>query len=74
MGRENFDAHPAHLAKGLALSLNVLVGPAEHLNDTTFLTIFVNFGLVDSGVLPNEVRGLRLNGKLVTIIVCGFHN
>ena len=52
LSRENFHAHPTHLSKRFALCLNVSMGPSEHLDDTSFLTVLIGGVLVDDSVLP----------------------
>ena len=45
------------------------MGPAEHLDDTTFLTVLVDVRLVDGRVLPDKVGGFKLDGELSAIVV-----
>jgi len=44
------------------------VGPAEHLNDTALLAIFVNLGLIDLSVLEDEGEWLKRDGVVVVAI------
>lgn len=48
----DLDAHPATSSQLLALLLDILVRPAEHLNDTALLTILIFGTLIDGRVLP----------------------
>lgn len=70
---ENLYAHPASLGQVLTLLLNVLVRPAEHFYNSTFLAVLVDRRLVYSCCLPNEIDGLKSNGIVVAVIVGGFH-
>jgi hypothetical protein len=36
---EHFDSHPAHLTKRGAFSLDICIRPAEHLKDSSLLTL-----------------------------------
>lgn len=74
MSGEHLDAHPAHLAESLAFRLNVSVGPAEHLNDATLLTVLVGCILVNSCILPNKVGGLGSDCELCTTCINSLDN
>jgi hypothetical protein len=72
-GGEDLDAHPAHLSESLTLGLDVLMRPAEHLDDTSLLTVLVGSILLNYRVLPNEVGGLKGNREFTTLWVSGLH-
>jgi hypothetical protein len=52
--REDLDAEIACLSDHLALLGNVVVGPAEHLDDGSLLAVLEVGGLVDRGVVPGQ--------------------
>jgi hypothetical protein len=49
------------------------VRPAEHFDNSAFLTALVNLRLIHSGCLPNEIDWLLSNGELLAVIVGGLH-
>jgi len=71
---EHFNAHPPHLSKCFALSLNVFVRPAEHFDDTSLLTVLVCCILVNSGILPDEVWSFRSDCELSSTSVNCLYN
>ena len=66
---EDPDAHPALLGQVLALLLDVLMRPAEHLDDGTLLTALVDTVLVNSGALPSEVDSLNSHGEFFAVSI-----
>lgn len=71
--REYLNSHPAHLAERRAFSLDVSIGPSEHLNDGTLLPLVVLRTLRDVGTLPHKVKRLESNVPILSGIVRASH-
>ena len=66
---KHFDSHPAHLAEGCALLLDVSIWPSEHLNDRALLSALVHPPLRDTGGLPHEVQWLKVDLPGLALVV-----
>ena len=68
--REDLHSHVTSLAKESAFFLDVLVWPAEELDDGTLLSLVVVVWLIDLWSLPDEVGGIHGDLELVAVSVC----
>lgn len=69
---ENLDTHPAHSSDSFAFLFNISVRPAEHLNNSTLLTILISSILNNLRVLPQEIESLKRNFKFFVVLINGF--
>ena len=54
--RKHFDSQVTSFAYHFAFFGNIIVGPSEHFNDSSFLSLLKIIGLVDGWVVPNKVN------------------
>ena len=70
---EDLDAHPALLGQVCAFFLHIIVWPAEEFNNSTFLTVFINWVLLNCASLPDEAHWFKSDSIISTAVISLDH-
>ena len=66
---EDLDSHPALLGQVRALFFDIVVRPAEHLNNCSFLTALIGSILLDFPCLPDKTHWFKSDGVIRGAVV-----
>ena len=66
---EDLDSHPALLGQVRALFLDIVVRPAEHLNNCSFLTVLIGSILLNRPCLPDKTHWFKSDGVIRGAVV-----